>query len=135
MANNPHFSLVSRNNMLDEINAELGSSALFQLYAGVQPADVSAVTTAANVVVATLAFTESSAFAVASSGSMAANAITDDTSAAGGSANWFSLVKTTGTRVADGEVGTTGSDLNLNSQTIATGATVSVSAFTITIPA
>ncbi len=48
---------------------------------------------------------------------------------------WFSIVKSTGARVMDGSVGTSGADLNLNSTTIATGATVAVSSFTVTFAA
>ncbi len=138
MANNPHFGLAARNSMLNVINACLASSALFIIYAGVQPTDASAAVTAANISVARLAFTESSAFATATAGAITANAITSDSSAAGGSANWFALEPSTGTgiaRKADGEVGTSGSDLNLNSQTITTGATVSITSFQITLAA
>ena len=132
MALNPQFKLAARNDALDTINVSVGTTAAFVMYAGVQPADVSAATTAANVSVASLPMTVSSAFGVAAAGVMTANAITDDSSAAGGSANWFSIEMTTGTRVIDGEIGTAGSDLNLNSQAITTGATVSISAFTVT---
>lgn len=136
MANNPHFSLAVRDSALDQISASLGGSAYLIMYAGLQPADASAALTAANVSVARLAMTTSSAFAPATAGAATANAITDDSSAAGGSANWFSLEPTAadGTaRVLDGEVGTSGADLNLNSQAIATGATVSVTDFQVSI--
>lgn len=132
MPNNPQFKLAARNDALDTVNVSVGTTAAFVMYAGVQPADVSSATTAANVSVASLPMTVTSAFGVAAAGIMTANAITDDSSAAGGSANWFSIEMTTGTRVIDGEIGTSGSDLNLNSQAITTGATVSISAFTVT---
>ena len=108
---------------------------MFVLRAGVQPADASAATTAANVTVATLTMTSTSAFGAAAAGVLSANAIGNDSSAVGGSANWFSIDAVTGARVIDGEVGTSGSDLNLNSQAISTGATVSISAFTVTFSA
>jgi hypothetical protein len=138
MANNPHFGLGARNAMLNVITACLGNSALFIIYSGAQPADASAAVTAGNVSVARLAFTESSAFAAATAGAITANSITSDSGAAGGSANWFSLEPSSGDgtgRKADGEVGTSSSDLNLNSQTITTGATVSVTGFQITLAA
>jgi len=135
MALNPHFSLATRNQMLDQINASVGASAVFVIYAGVQPADVSSATTAANVAIASLAFTQSSAFAAATAGAITANAITSDSSAVGGTAAWFSIQKATGARVADGSVGTSGADLNLNSVAITTGATVAITAFAITIAA
>lgn len=135
MANNPHFLLAARNAMLDALNASVGASAIFTIFAGVQPADVSSAATAANVTIAALAMTESSAFAAATGGVITANTITSDSSAVGGTAAWFSIQKSTGARVMDGSVGTSGADLNLNSTTITTGATVAISSFTVTIAA
>ena len=135
MALNPHFKLAARNTALDAVDASCGISCVFVLYAGVQPADVSAALTAANVSVAALAMSATAAFVTAAAGIMTANTISDDTSAAGGSANFFSIETSAGVRVIDGEVGTSGADLNLNSQTITTGATVAISAFTVTFAA
>jgi hypothetical protein len=132
MALNPHFSLATRNAWLDRITTDIGTSAIFNIYAGVQPADVSAAVTAANVIIAALAGPATNAFAAAASGSMTANTITSDSSAVGGTAAWFAITKSTGTRVLDGSVGTATSDLVLNSVSISTGATVSITAFTIT---
>lgn len=135
MANNPHFLLASRNAILDLLTTNIGTSAIFNLYAGTQPADTSAATTAANAIVAALAFPSTNAFGTAAAGVITANTITSDSSAAGGSANWFSITKSTGLRVIDGSIGTSGADLNLNSQTITTGAAVAISAFTVTFAA
>jgi len=135
VALNPHFSLASRNAMLDVITTAIGTSAVMNLYAGVQPADVSAAVTAANAIVATPTFPSTNAFATATGGVITANTITSDSSAAGGTATWFSICKSTGARVADGSVGTSGADLNLNSTTITTGAAVAITAFTITLAA
>jgi hypothetical protein len=62
------------------------------------------------------------------------NAITADSSAdASGTASWFRLLKSDGTTIVmDGDVGTSGSDLNLNSTAITAGGTVSVTSFAIT---
>lgn len=135
MANNPHFLLALRNTILNSVTTSLGTSALFNIYAGVQPADASAATTAANAVVAALTFPTTNAFGAAAAGVMTNNTITSDSSAAGGTAAWFSFTRNTGTRIVDGSVGTSGADLNLNSVTVTTGATVAVSAFTITFAA
>lgn len=135
MALNPHFLLATRNAMLDLITTKLGTSALFNIYAGVQPADTSSLTTAANVVVATPTFPTTNAFGVAAAGVITANPITADPAAVGGIAAWFALCLSTGLRVADGSVGTAGADLNLNSVTITTGASVAITAFTITLAA
>lgn len=137
MALNPHFSVAARNNMLDEITAEIGTTAQLLIYAGTQPADVSSAVTAANVVIASLAFPSTNAFGVAAAGVMTANSITSDTSAVGGTAVWFSFTKNTGARVMDGSVGISSGafDLVFPSTTIATGSTVNVTAFTITLAA
>jgi hypothetical protein len=135
VANNPHFLLALRNTILNSVTTSLGTSAIFNIYAGVQPADVSSATTAANSIAAALTFPTTNAFGAAAAGVMTNNAITSDASAAGGTAAWFSFTKNTGTRVVDGSVGTSGADLNLNSTTITTGATVACSAFTITFAA
>lgn len=133
MATNPKFSTSARNAMLNDITTTLGTSAIFIIYAGTQPADVSSAITAANTVVASLAFPATNAFGSASAGSMSANTITQDSTAAGGTASWFTFTKSTGTRVVDGSVGTSSADLILNSVSVSTGAAVSVSAFTISI--
>src|SRR5690349_15810155 len=104
--------------MLNDITTSLSTSAVFVIYAGVQPADVSSATTAANTVVASLAFPSTNAFGSASGGVLTANTITSDSTAAGGTAAWFSIQKSTGLRVIDGSVGTSGADLNLNSVTV-----------------
>lgn len=135
MAGNPHFAVLDRNAWLNSITSSLGNGAIFAIYSGNQPADVSSATTAANVIIAQPLFTATSAFAAAAAGSMTANAIASDTSAVGGTAAWFSLTKSTGTRICDGNISTTGADLNLNSVTITTGATVAITAFTITAAA
>jgi hypothetical protein len=135
LALNPHFLLATRNAILDLITTNISTSAIFRIYAGVQPADTSAATTAANVIVASLLCPSTNAFGAAAAGVITANTITTDATAVGGTAAWFSIVKSTGLRVADGSVGTSGCDLNLNSTTITTGAAVSISAFTITLAA
>lgn len=137
MANNPHFKLTSRNAMLDTLNASIGSTAAFIIYAGNQPADCSSAVTAGNTSCARL-YMAATAFAAATGGVITANAIASDSSAAGGTANWFSVENTTGdgtTRFIDGDVDTSGADLNLNSVSITTGATVAVSSFTVTMSA
>jgi hypothetical protein len=135
MAQNPHFLLALRNTILNAVNTSVGTTAVLNFYAGVQPADVSSATTAANTVVATLSFTSTSAFAAASAGVLTANSITSDSSAAGGTTTWFSICKNTGARVVDGSVGVSASDVVLNSTSIATGATVALTAFTVTMAA
>ncbi len=135
MALNPHFKLSFRNKALDDFTTSLGTSAVFIIYAGTQPADVSSAITAANAVCASLAFPSTNAFGAAAAGVITANTITSDSTSAGGTAAWGSFLTNTGTRVHDFSVGTATSDLILNSVAISTGSTTSVSAFTITFAA
>lgn len=84
--------------------------------------------------VATLAFSDP-AFGAASSGVATASAITDDTSATGGTASHFTIFDSDNAAVMQGTVSTSGADLNLSSVTIGAGDTVSISSFTVTMPA
>lgn len=140
MANTPHFGMSVRDTMLNDINASLGAAAVFLIYAGNQPADASTVVTAANVVIASLLCNATTAFITCTSTSgsavMTARAITSDASAVGGTAGWFAICQSNATtRICQGEVGTSGADLNLNSVTITTGAAVAITAFTVTLAA
>jgi hypothetical protein len=74
------------------------------------------------------------AFGAASNGVATANAITADSSAnATGTASWFRALGSDGTTVYfDGDVGTSGADLNLNSTSIVSGVNVAISSFTYT---
>lgn len=79
------------------------------------------------------------AFGAASNGVASANAITDETSApATGTASWMRILDSGGVDVTDnifdGNVGTSGEDLNLNTVSIQSGAVVSITAMTYTQP-
>jgi hypothetical protein len=123
------LSTTLRNDMLDEITAFAGTSALLRIYDGSRPATGGSATT----LLAELTCNASAFAAAASSGVLTLNAITSDTSAnATGTATWFRIVTSGATFVLDGNVGTSGSDLNLNTTSIVSGATVAVTSFTIT---
>lgn len=118
-----------RNNQLDEITTRAGNGALLRIYDGSRPATGGTATT----LLAEL--TCGSPFAGAASGGvLTANAITQDSSAnATGTATWFRIVQSGGsTHVMDGDVGTSGSDLNLDSVSIVAGGEVAVTSFVIT---
>jgi len=51
-----------------------------------------------------------------------------------GTATWFRVVNNAGTAVIDGAVGTSGADLNLNTTSIVSGATVSITSWTFSVP-
>jgi hypothetical protein len=122
------YSTALRNSMLDEITAAVGASGLLRIYDGSRPATGGSATTLLAELTCNATFA-----AAAASGVLTLNAITSDTSAnATGTATWFRLVTSGGTFVVDGNVGTSGSDLNLNTTSIVSGATVAVTSFTIT---
>lgn len=90
--------------------------------------------TSGDVEVATLTLSDP-AFGNAATGVATASAITSDTSATGGTAAKFTLEDDSAAAIITGTVGTSGAELNLSSTTIGAGATVSVSSFTVTVPA
>jgi len=120
-----------RNSRADEITTALDAgsgAALLRIYSGTRPATGGTVTT----LLAELTFSDPVASA-ASGGVLTASAITADTSAnATGTATWGRLVDSDATFVGDYDVGTSGSDLNLNTTAIVAGATVSVTSFVMT---
>jgi hypothetical protein len=123
------YAATLRNNQLDEITARAGASALLRIYDGSRPATGGAPTTLLAELTCNATFA-----AAAAAGVLTLNAITADASAnASGTATWFRIVQSDGsTHVFDGNVGTSGSDLNLNSVSITAGGSVSVTSWTIT---
>ena len=122
------FATSIRNTMLDRITTEVGASGLLRIYDGSRPASGGAATTLLAELTCNATFAPS-----ASGGVLTLNAITTDSTAnATGTATWFRITTSGGTWMIDGNVGTSGSDLNLNTTSIVSGAAVSVTAFTIT---
>lgn len=134
MANNPQFYDSTVIAALTAAAAVLNNGTI-KIYTGTQPAlDGGA---GAGTLLATLTF-GATAFATptASSGTVTAvaNSITAGTAGATGTAAWFALCDSGGTIRATGVCGTSGSDLNLNSLSISSGANVSCSSFSLTQP-
>lgn len=123
------FNVLTRNAMLDAITTFAGNSGKIRIYNGSRPSTGGAATTLLAELTCNATFAGSAA-----SGVLTLNAITNDSSAdATGTATWFRLVKSDGTtHVLDGDVGTSGSDLNLNTTSIVSGGPVAISSFTIT---
>lgn len=125
------FATGLRNTMLDAIKTALdagGAAGKLRIYDGTRPATGGSATT----LLAELTFSFASA-AGAASGVLTFSAITQDASAdATGTATWFRLVTSAAAFVADGNVGTSGSDLNLTTVSIVATQPVSVSSATIT---
>lgn len=125
------FAATTRNGWLDSVNTLLNAgagAALIRIYDGTRPATGGAATT----LLAELTCSDPAAGAAAS-GVLTFSAITQDSSAnATGTATWFRMVDSAGTFVLDGDVGTSGSDLNLTSTSIVATEAVSISSATIT---
>ena len=130
------FTAVLQRNRLDEITTLMDAgagAARLRIYDSTRPTNADTAL-GAQVLLAELTFSTTS-FPAASGtpGTMTANAITDDASAnATGTASWFRIVDDATGVVMDGDVGTSGSDLNLNSLAIAILIRVSVSSMILT---
>ena len=135
MANNLQESTESVNAACNAI-VDLADTGYVRIYDGSQPANANtAVST--QTLLAELRF-GATAFGAASAGTATANAITADSSAnATGTASWFRVLKSDGTSVLwDGTVGLDSGtfDLELNTVSIVSGATVTITAMTFTHP-
>jgi hypothetical protein len=123
-----------RNTQNDVVCDQLDSGGLLRIYSGTRPTDADTALSG-NTLLAELAFS-STAFPASSSGSAAANAITQDSSAnATGTASFVRCVKADGTTVvADLSVGVGSGELQLNTLSIVSGLPVQVTALTFTTP-
>lgn len=125
------YSATIRNNRLNQIRDAIDGGAgagLIRIYDGTRPATGGTATTLG----AELTCSDPCA-AAASGGVLTFSAITADSSAnASITASWFRIVDSAATFCVDGNVGTSGSDLNLNSTTITSGQEVSITSGTIT---
>lgn len=125
------YSTAIRNAQLDAITTAVGTTAKLRIYSGTRPANVAASIT--GTLLAEL--TGNATFAPAASGGvLTLNSITADASAdATGTATHFRLWNSAGsTAMIDGDVSTSGADLNLNSVSLTAGGSVAVTSFTIT---
>lgn len=137
MAQNLKYSVAAKNAKLGAtgLRAYIGTSALLKLYDGSQPASPDTAVSTQNMLCSLTC--NATAFGSEGSGVLTAGAISSGTGAAaagtGTNSTWFRLFKSDGTTaVLDGTVGTSSADLILNNVSIATGQSVSVTAFTIT---
>lgn len=117
-----------RNAKLNAITTALGGSALLRIYSGTRPATGGTATTLLAELTCNATFAPA-----ASSGVLTLNSITQDSSAdATGTASWFRLLTSGAAAQIDGNVSTSGSDLNLTTTSIVATQPVSVTSFTIT---
>jgi hypothetical protein len=134
MAANTHLSMASWNLALDAaINVCNGG--FFDIYDSTgtgQPAtpDV-AVTTQVKLAHCALSAT---AFGASASGVKTANAISNGTGLAVGTATWFRVTTSSGTAVWDGSVGTSGTDCIMADTAITVNGSVPITSCTISMP-
>jgi hypothetical protein len=133
MANNPLVYDSPTETMINAFTALLNSGYI-EVYTGSQPAVDGSLS---GTLLATLDF-GATAFANATAsgtgGSAVANAISSGTAGNTGTAGYFALVTSGSSTVGTGSVGTSGADLNFNTLAIVSGAIVSCTSFTITMP-
>jgi hypothetical protein len=132
MAYAPKRSAAAASAACDAMTALLnnGTIKIYTVGSGV-PANVAAAITD-QTLLGTLTL-GATAFGGASSGVATANAITGDTSAdATGTASFFRILTSGAAAVFQGLCGTSGSDLNLNTTSIVSGAAIDITSLTIT---
>jgi hypothetical protein len=129
MPSNLKYSNGTRNAQQQGLITYAGTGSIIRLYDGTQPANANtAISTQTLLVDLTIA----GGFGTDSNGTITLGAVTSGTAVASGTASFFRIVKSDGTTVVmDGSVGTSGSDLNLNTTTVASAQTVSITAGTI----
>jgi len=130
------YSDVHRQNVLSQLNTDIGATAKLRIYAGTRPANADAAIGGATLLVelacgATFGTVGGGGAGIART--LTANAITSANATDTGTAAWFRIWKSDGTTpVIDGDVAMSGSDCNLNNTSIASGQNVSVTSLVLT---
>ena len=116
---------------------DIGGAGKCRIYSGTQPTDPDTAI-GAQTLLAELTFSNP-AFGNAADanpgGRATANAITSDSSAdATGTASFFRVINGSGTAIMDGSVGTSSSDMIVNTTAFVAGAEVAITSWTVTMP-
>ena len=124
------FNTAMRDAMVTALTGAIGGNTL-SIYTGSQPAAANDAATGTKLVDIMI-----SGFNAPASGSATLNTSTPNTgtAVATGTAGWGRIVGGAGERI-DGTVGTSGTDFTINSTSITNGATVTLTAMTVTQPA
>lgn len=118
--------------VVDLIDAGAGAGTI-KIYDGTIPTNANTAI-GSQVLLATLTFSDP-AFGAASNGVATASAITSDSSAdATGTASWARIADSNGNTVMDVTVGTSGEDIDFNTVSFVSGATIAISSLTYTQP-
>jgi len=124
------FNTAMRNAMVTALTGAIGGYKL-SIYTGSQPATANDAATGTKLVDITI-----NGFNAPATGSATLDTTTPNTgtAVATGTAGWGRIVGAGGERI-DGTVGTSGTDFTINSTSITNGATVTLTAMTVTQPA
>jgi len=124
------FNTAMRDAMVTALTGAIGGYTL-SIYTGSQPATANDAATGTKLVDITI-----NGFNAPSNGSATLNTSSPNTgtAVATGTAGWGRIVGSAGERI-DGTVGTSGTDFTINSTSITNGATVTLTAMTVTQPA
>jgi hypothetical protein len=128
------FDTPTRNAIVDAVVSRIGNAGRLRIYAGTRPATVgTAITDQTLLAELTLG---SPAAPAAVDGVATFSAIAQDPAAdATGTATFFRIFQPNGTTaVIDGDAGTAGSDLNLNTTSIVVGGPIQITSMTLTAP-
>lgn len=122
------YAVAVRSAMLQALVDYAGANAKVRMYTATRPATGGTATTQLA------ELTCGATLGTVSAGVLTFSAITQDSSAdATGTATWFRVVKSDGTtHVTDGNIATSGSDMNLTTTAIVATQPVSISSWTIT---
>lgn len=122
------YNVALRNAQMDAITTFTGSAAKLRIYNGTRPATGGTATTLLA------EFTLGTPFAPAASAAVLSPTLPANVNAsATGTATWFRVVKSDGTtHVLDGDAGTAGTDLILNTASLNSGVAVSITGWTVT---
>lgn len=129
MASNLKYSNGTRHAQNEGLITYAGTGSKIRLYQGTQPTSANdAITTQTLLVECVI----SGVFGTDTDGTLTLGSVTSGVATAGGTANFFRIVKSDGTTVVmDGSIGVSGADLNLNTTTINVTQTVDISGGTI----
>lgn len=123
------FNTAQRNSIVTALTGELAGATL-SIYTGTQPADPNAAATGTKLVDVYI-----NGFVAPTTGSATLDTASPNVgdAVASGTAGWGRIVHLNGS--IDGTVGTSGTDFTINSTAITSGATVTLTAMTVTQPA
>lgn len=128
------LNTAARNAAVDALvgQANTGGAGTIAIYTGTQPTDPSVAATGTLLVTLTL---PNPAFGAAASGTANLNTVAAVNAVATGTAGWFRIKGGGGVAVMDGAVGTSGTELTLNSTAVTSGGAVTITGGTVTLPA